>query len=87
MPGLASGGLALSTINYYTHYNFIAYSAIMVVLRLDPVLCGQSSRLDGLLERIVVGFCLVSVGTREACERPVSGVALAEVAGQHRGAG
>ena len=60
---------------------------LRVFLGLDPVLYGKSAGLDGLLERMVISFRLVSVGTREARERPVGGVALAEVAGQHRGAG
>jgi hypothetical protein len=55
---------------------------LRVFLGLDPVLYGKSAGLDGLLERMVI-----SVGTREARERSVGGVALAEVAGQHRGAG
>jgi hypothetical protein len=40
------------------------------------VFCGQSSGLDGLLERLVVGFRLVGVGAGETREGPVGGNAV-----------
>ena len=53
----------------------------------NPVLCGQSPGLDGLLEPLVVGFGLVCVSLREAREGSVGDVALAEIAGENRGIG
>jgi hypothetical protein len=43
---------------------------LRVFLGLDPVLYGKSAGLDDLLERMVISFCLVSVGTRESARTP-----------------
>jgi hypothetical protein len=50
-------------------------------LELDAVLRWESPGLDGALERLVVGFRLVCIGTREARKCPVGGIALAKIAG------
>src|ERR671923_168031 len=55
--------------------------------RSDPVLRREPPGLDRLLQGLVVGLGLVGVQAGEARERPVGGVALAEVAGQQGGAG
>src|SRR5262249_6330493 len=51
--------------------------------RLYPMLRREPSGFHGALEGLMVGFRLVSIGTRKTRKCPVDNVTLSEVAGQH----